>query len=76
MDRPQDLPIAIIGAGPAGLTAAYELVKRGDKVIVFEADRVVGGISRTVERDGKVVKLMPGFGDLLLREDPPSTDKP
>ncbi len=52
MDRPQDLPIAIIGAGPAGLTAAYELVKRGDKVIVFEADHVVGGISRTVERDG------------------------
>ena len=52
MDRPQGLPIAIIGAGPAGLTAAYELVKRGDKVIVFEADKVVGGISRTVERDG------------------------
>ena len=45
-------PIAIIGGGPAGLTAAYELVKRGDNVIVFEADDVVGGISRTVERDG------------------------
>ena len=28
-------PIAIIGGGPAGLTAAYELVKRGDNVIVF-----------------------------------------
>lgn len=45
-------PIAIIGGGPAGLTAAYELVKRGDPVIVFENDSVVGGISRTVERDG------------------------
>ncbi len=45
-------PIAIIGGGPAGLTAAYELVKRGDPVIVFENDIVVGGISRTVERDG------------------------
>jgi protoporphyrinogen oxidase len=42
----------VIGAGPAGLTAAYELVKRGERVIVLEADDVVGGISRTVERDG------------------------
>ena len=42
----------VIGAGPAGLTAAYELVKRGERVIVFESDDVVGGISRTVERDG------------------------
>ena len=42
----------IIGAGPAGLTAAYELTKRNATVQVFEADDVVGGISRTVERDG------------------------
>jgi protoporphyrinogen oxidase len=42
----------IIGAGPAGLTAAYELTKRGASAEVFEADDVVGGISRTVERDG------------------------
>ncbi|MBE1492548.1 NAD(P)/FAD-dependent oxidoreductase [Plantactinospora soyae] len=42
----------IIGAGPAGLTAAYELTKRNATVEVFEADDVVGGISRTVERDG------------------------
>ena len=52
MNPTNEKPIAIIGAGPAGLTAAYELVKRGDSVIVFEADSVVGGISRTVERDG------------------------
>ena len=45
-------PIIVIGAGPAGLTAAYEIVKRGGNVIVFESDSVVGGISRTVERDG------------------------
>ncbi len=45
-------PIVVIGAGPAGLTAAYELVKRGDDVVVAEADSQVGGISRTVERDG------------------------
>jgi protoporphyrinogen oxidase len=42
----------VIGAGPAGLTAAYELVKRGEPVVVLEADDVVGGISRTVQRDG------------------------
>lgn len=44
--------IVIIGAGPAGLTAAWELVKRGVAPIVVEADSQVGGISRTVERDG------------------------
>jgi protoporphyrinogen oxidase len=42
----------VIGAGPAGLTAAYQLGKRDLPVEVFEADTVVGGISRTVERDG------------------------
>lgn len=42
----------VIGAGPAGLTAAYELVRRGLPVTVLEAEDVVGGISRTVERDG------------------------
>jgi protoporphyrinogen oxidase len=42
----------IIGAGPAGLTAAYRLAQRGVKPIVLEADDQVGGISRTVERDG------------------------
>ena len=44
--------IVIVGAGPAGLTAAYQLTKRGTPCTVFEADGVVGGISRTVERDG------------------------
>ncbi len=42
----------VVGAGPAGLTAAYELTRRGHPCEVFEADRVVGGISRTEERDG------------------------
>jgi protoporphyrinogen oxidase len=45
-------PVVVIGAGPAGLTAAYELVTAGDPVIVAEADDVVGGISRTVVREG------------------------
>jgi len=45
--------VVIIGAGPAGLTAAYELVVRyGITSTILEADNIVGGISRTVERDG------------------------
>src|SRR5271157_2004060 len=43
----------IAGAGPAGLTAAYELSKRGQPVVVLEADpEYVGGISRTVNYHG------------------------
>ncbi|SEJ23882.1 UDP-galactopyranose mutase [Sphingomonas sp. OV641] len=45
--------VAIIGAGPAGLTAAYLLGKAGYSVTVIEKDpRYVGGISRTVEHNG------------------------
>jgi protoporphyrinogen oxidase len=44
--------VVVIGAGPAGLTAAHELTRRGRPVTVLEADHVVGGISRTVEREG------------------------
>ena len=48
----EDAPVVIAGAGPGGLTAAYLLVKRGRRPLVLEKDDVVGGISRTVERDG------------------------
>ncbi|WBH15482.1 NAD(P)/FAD-dependent oxidoreductase [Sphingomonas radiodurans] len=45
--------VAIIGAGPAGLTAAYLLGKAGYSVTVIEKDPTyVGGISRTVEHEG------------------------
>src|SRR5665213_3112309 len=47
-----DAPVVIAGGGPGGLTAAYELTKRGQHPVVLEADSVVGGISRTVLRDG------------------------
>jgi protoporphyrinogen oxidase len=44
-----DADIFVIGAGPAGLTAAYCLTKEMRSVIVIEKDPVyVGGISRTV----------------------------
>ena len=48
----ESLPVAVLGAGPAGLTAAYRLVQRGQPVVVFEADHQVGGLARTVVRDG------------------------
>lgn len=42
----------IIGAGPAGLTAAYELANLGMRATVLEADDQVGGLSRTVNYRG------------------------
>ena len=44
----------VIGAGPAGLTAAYELLKGSDEyeVVVFEESDCFGGISKTVEYKG------------------------
>ena len=48
----QHLQVVIVGAGPAGLTAAVELGRAGISSQVLESDSVVGGISRTVERDG------------------------
>jgi protoporphyrinogen oxidase len=71
----------VIGAGPAGLSAAYLLAKRDAPVSVFESDDVVGGISRTVERDGwrfdigghrfftKVPEVEKLWHEILLDED-------
>ena len=42
--------VVIIGAGPAGLTAGYELLRQSDKyeVVIMEESGSMGGISRTV----------------------------
>ena len=48
----------IIGAGPAGLTAAYELLERsGIKPIVLEKSSDIGGISKTVNYKGNRIDL-------------------
>jgi protoporphyrinogen oxidase len=67
----------VIGAGPAGLTAALRLAERGVPPVIVEGDDVVGGISRTVVRDDwrfdigghrfftKVPEVEQLWGDLL-----------
>jgi protoporphyrinogen oxidase len=48
----------IIGAGPAGLTAAYELLTRSNIVpIVLEKSEYMGGLSRTVEHNGNRIDI-------------------
>lgn len=45
-------PVVIAGAGPAGLTAAKELLRHGIRPVILEATRDIGGISRTVVYKG------------------------
>ncbi len=48
----------IIGAGPAGLTAAYELLKKSDiRPIIYESSDMVGGIARTVNHNGNRIDI-------------------
>src|SRR6516225_4072538 len=48
----------IIGAGPAGLTAAYELLTRTDiQPIVIEKSEYMGGLSRTVNYKGNRIDI-------------------
>lgn len=51
--------IAVVGAGPAGLTAAYVLSQAGARVEVHEAGPTVGGLSRTLELWNQRVDLGP-----------------
>ena len=51
--------IAIIGAGPAGLTAGLNLSKKGYKVDIYEASSSVGGMSKTIKLWEQLVDLGP-----------------
>jgi protoporphyrinogen oxidase len=45
-------PVAVLGGGPAGLTAGYLLARQGRPVVVLEAEDQVGGLAKTEVRDG------------------------
>lgn len=51
-EKDRSAAVVILGAGPAGLTAGYELGKAGYRVAVLEKDDLVGGIARTVSHNG------------------------
>ncbi|MHA1597598.1 MAG: NAD(P)/FAD-dependent oxidoreductase [Alphaproteobacteria bacterium] len=51
--------IVIIGAGPSGLAAAYEVTGQGEKATVLEASGAVGGLARTMAFDGCLFDVGP-----------------
>lgn len=58
MNQKDEKIAIIIGAGPAGLTAAYQLLDKTDiKPIIFEATNDIGGISKTVNNNGNRIDI-------------------
>lgn len=53
------MKVGVIGAGPAGLTAAYQLAKAGVQVDLFEAGPAVGGLAKTISLWNQRVDLGP-----------------
>ena len=51
--------VAVIGAGPAGITAAYKLQLGGVEVTLYEASSSVGGMAKSFELWGQTVDLGP-----------------
>lgn len=55
-----DKKAIIIGAGPAGLTAAFELLERTDvKPVIIEKSDVIGGLARTIDYKGNKIDIGP-----------------
>lgn len=53
--------VAVIGAGPAGLSCAQTLLDLGYQVDIFEVNSKAGGLSRTIEVMGQLVDLGPHY---------------
>lgn len=51
--------VAVVGAGLAGLTAAYCLKQRGSRVLIYEASDRIGGAVKSERRDGYLFELGP-----------------
>ncbi len=80
--------VVIIGAGPAGVTAAYELLKKSSdyEVLVLEESQEIGGISRTVRYNGnrmdigghrffsKDVRVTKWWDEVMPRQGAPAFD--
>lgn len=81
--------VVIIGAGPAGLTAGFELLKKAPEeynVTIYEESSAIGGISRTVNHNGnrmdigghrffsKDKQVMDWWQDMMPRQGEPSFD--
>ena len=47
-----DKKLVVLGAGPAGLSCAYEFMRHGRRCIVWDKNTVVGGLARTIEYNG------------------------
>lgn len=88
MKSPEKKIAVIAGAGPAGLTAAYELLKNTDiHPIVLEATDAIGGISQTVNYNGnrmdigghrffsKSDEVMNWWQNIMPMADPDKTDR-
>ena len=58
-NQPDKTRVAVIGAGPAGMTAAYELAKAGLDIDLYEASSSVGGLARSKELWGQTVDIGP-----------------
>ncbi|MFA7380024.1 MAG: FAD-dependent oxidoreductase [Bacteroidia bacterium] len=59
MTGKKSLKVAVIGAGPAGITCAYQLAKKGVEVHLYEAASKVGGLAKTIDLWGNKLDLGP-----------------
>ncbi len=71
MENPKGKSVAIVGAGPAGLSAAHHLLRRGYKTVLFDSHPVPGGMlrwaipefrlpRRLLEREVEIIRILGG----------------